>query len=37
MGSFNDIVLHGADGMPLRGENDELHQMRSELYSMCRS
>lgn len=37
MGSFNDLILHGPDGIPLGPENDELDQLRSELYAKCRS
>ena len=36
MGSFNDIILYGSNGMPLRDENNELDQMRSELFQLCR-
>jgi hypothetical protein len=35
MGSFNDLVLHGPDGHPLQGENDELSRLRSRLYASC--
>ena len=37
MGSFNDIVLHGPNGVPLGPENEELDRLRSELYSKCQS
>ena len=30
MGSFNDIILHGPNGIPLVSENDELDRLRSE-------
>ena len=36
MGSFNDIVLHSSNGIPLRAENDELDQMRFVLFELCR-
>jgi hypothetical protein len=36
MGSFNDIILHSPNGIPLSAENDELDRLRSELYSECR-
>ena len=35
MGSFNDLVLHGQDGIPLQPENDDLDQLRSQLYREC--
>jgi len=37
MGSFNDVILHGPNGIPLGPENDELDRLRSELYAKCRS
>lgn len=36
MGSFSDLVLHGPNGIPLQKENNELDQMRTELYERCR-
>jgi hypothetical protein len=36
MGSFNDIVLYGPGGHPLRDENEELDRFRSRLYAACR-
>lgn len=36
MGSFNDIVLHGSDGLPLREENERLDRLRRQLYAACR-
>jgi hypothetical protein len=36
MGSFNDIILHGPNGIPLRDENDDLDLMRSDLFELCR-
>lgn len=35
MGSFNDLVLHGTNGIPLAGENDELDTYRTALYELC--
>ncbi|QDU43767.1 hypothetical protein Mal52_22430 [Symmachiella dynata] len=35
-GSFNDIVLHDPNGVPLIDENNELDQMRSQLFQSCR-
>lgn len=35
IGSFNDLILHGSDGTPLRKENDRLDQYRIELYKLC--
>lgn len=37
MGSFNDVILHGPYGIPLCDENDELAQLRSELFSSCQN
>lgn len=34
MGSFNDLILH-KDSKPLREENDELDELRDELYTAC--
>ena len=36
MGSFNDLVLHSPDGVPLKAENDELDDLRSQLYELAR-
>ncbi len=36
MGSFNDVILYGANGHPLRSENDELDGLRSRLFAACR-
>jgi uncharacterized protein DUF6966 len=35
MGSFNDIVLHRPNGIPLRDENSELDHLRLELFEQC--
>jgi hypothetical protein len=35
MGSFNDLVLHGTNGIPSAEENDELDTCRTELYELC--
>ena len=35
MGSFNDLVLY-RDGKLLLSENNELDQLRSELFQLCR-
>lgn len=35
MGSFNDIVLY-KNGQPLIPENNELFELRSILYDLCR-
>lgn len=34
MGSFGDIVLY-RDGQPLIAENNELSELRSNLYDLC--
>jgi hypothetical protein len=36
MGSFNDLVLH-KDGIPLRGENNELHELSDILYEQLKA
>lgn len=35
MGSLSDIVLY-RNGQPLLSENDELHELRSKLFTLCR-
>jgi hypothetical protein len=35
MGSFNDLILHDPNRIPLREENDELDRMRRELFDRC--
>jgi hypothetical protein len=35
MGLFNDLILHGPDGIPLQKENDRLDRYRMELYELC--
>jgi hypothetical protein len=37
MGSFNDIVVYGSDGVPLGEENSELDRLRKQLYHVCHS
>jgi hypothetical protein len=36
MGTFNDLVLHGSDGIPLKQENDLLSDLQEELYLLVR-
>jgi len=36
MGSFNDFVLYDTSGIPPRSENEDLDQLRSQLYALCR-
>ena len=33
MGSFNDLVLHDENRIPLRNENDELQRLKTDLYN----
>lgn len=35
MGSFNDVILHRPDGMPMHDENTELAQLRTLLFVAC--
>ncbi|MDU9405953.1 hypothetical protein RTH46_26100 [Pseudomonas sp. zfem004] len=35
MGSLNDVVLY-RDGQPLVKENDELDNLRAQLYELCK-
>ena len=35
MGSFNDLVFSGPDRKPLQAENDDLDQLRKQLYEAC--